>query len=185
MDRPSEPARDGYPPVLVAEEAIRERVRSLGSEITEYYAKHVTNGDLIVLGVLKGAFMFLADLVRYIDMSLVVDFVAASSYGEKRTSSGAVRLAPSSWPEAKGRDVLIVEDVLDTGRTLQAIVAAVKPSGARTVRTVALLRKPGAHIRPDHVGFDIDDRFVVGYGLDDAGRWRHLPYIGYIEGTEG
>lgn len=185
MRRSPELPQNGYPPVLIPEAAIRQRVRALGREITDYYAAEATNGELIVLGVLQGAFMFVADLVRQIDVPLVVDFVLASSYGEKRTSSGAVHLAPGSWPEVNGRDVLIVEDVLDTGRTLEAIVAAMRSSGARTVRSVALLRKPGARIPLDHVGFDIDNRFVIGYGLDDAGRWRHLPYVGYVDGTQG
>jgi len=180
------PGSGERPPVLIPEAAIRERVRALGEQITRDYqsldlvSPDFTSPDLVVLGVLKGAFMFVADLVREIDLSVVVDFVSASSYGGERTSTGQVKLIPGTWTDVEGRDVLVVEDVIDTGRTLDAIIAAVREHQARSVRTVALLRKPRARARIDYVGFDIDDRFVVGYSLDDAGKWRHLSYIGFV-----
>jgi hypoxanthine phosphoribosyltransferase len=168
--------------VLIPEAVIRERVRALGEEITERYLAEGADRELVVMGVLKGAFMFVADLVREIDLPMIVDFVGASSYGDGRSSCGEVHLNPGSWVEVKGRDVLVVEDVLDTGNTLKAVVAALESHGARSVRTVALLRKPGAKVAPDFVGFEIDGRWVIGYGLDDAGKWRHLPYVGHVDG---
>lgn len=182
MPRSPDGPAEGCPPVLIGEAAIRERVRALGREITAHYAARDADGELIVLGVLKGAFMFVADLVREMDVPMVVDFVRVSSYGDGRTSTGSVEFAPGPWPQVSGRDVLVVEDVLDTGRTLAVIRSAMESQGARNVRTVALLRKPGANVSVDHVGFDIDGRFVIGYGLDDAGRWRQLPYVGYVDG---
>jgi len=171
--------------LLVSAAAISARVRALGEEISRDYRARAGDGPLVVLGVLRGAFMFVADLVRQIDVPMIVDFVRAGSYGDGRDSSGEVLLELGSWPDLDGRDVLVVEDVVDTGRTLQAILAAARAGNANSIRTVALLRKPGALVELDYVGFDIDRRFVVGYGLDDAGKWRHLPYVGYVEDAGG
>jgi len=168
--------RPGLPPVLIPEDVLQARIAELGAQLTcEYRGCHP-----LMLGVLVGSFMFMADLVRRIDLPVRVDFVRASSYGSTRTSSGQVELLPGPWHDLAGRDVLIVEDVLDTGRTLGAVVNAARENAARSVHTVVLLRKPGACVNVDYVGFDIESRFVVGYGLDDGGSWRQLPYIGYV-----
>lgn len=170
------PDADTMPPVLLSEETIQRRIRELGAQITHDYEGR----DPVVMGVLVGAFVFMADLVRSIRLPVHVEFVRASSYGNNRHSSGDVRLTPGSWDEITGRDVLVVEDVLDTGRTLAAVIAALGRHGARSIRSVVLLRKPQTLVGADYVGFDIDRHFVVGYGLDDGGKWRHLPYIGYV-----
>ncbi|HNZ39648.1 MAG TPA: hypoxanthine phosphoribosyltransferase [Candidatus Latescibacteria bacterium] len=170
------------PEVLIPAEDIARRVTELGRKLSADYATvDVGNAgaeELVVLGVLKGAFMFLADLVRAVSIPIVVDFVRAASYGSGRVSSGDVRIEPIAWPYGEGRDVLVVEDVLDTGKTLDAVVRALEGFRPRSVKTLALLRKPEAKWPVDYVGFEIEDRFVVGYGLDDAGKWRQLPYIG-------
>lgn len=170
------------PEVLIPAEDIARRVTELGRKLSADYATaDVGNAgaeELVVLGVLKGAFMFLADLVRAVSIPIVVDFVRAASYGSGRVSSGDVRIEAIAWPYGEGRDVLVVEDVLDTGKTLEAVVRALEGFRPRSVKTLALLRKPAAKWPVDYVGFQIEDRFVVGYGLDDAGKWRQLPYVG-------
>ena len=184
MEYSHERVADRYPPVLIPADAVQRRVAELAEQLTRDLA-----GTLpVVVGVLTGAFMLVADLVRGIGTPVEVDFIRAGSYGEGRTSSGTVTLRPESaldW--VGGRDLVFVEDILDTGRTLDAVVQMALANGARSVRTVVLLRKPvpagisEARIEADYVGFDIESRFVVGYGLDDGGKWRHLPYVGYVD----
>ena len=114
------------------------------------------------------------------DLPIEMEFVGASSYGAGRVSSGTVEIAYGSWKSLQNREILVVEDVADSGTTLGAITRLARENGARGVRTVVLLSKPGADFVADYTGFHIDSRFVVGYGLDDNGRWRNLPYIGYV-----
>jgi hypoxanthine-guanine phosphoribosyltransferase len=140
-------------------EAIAERVQSLGREITAAYPE----GDLLVLGLLKGSFIFLSDLVRKIDRPLQVDFIVASSYGEGTVSSGNVRLVYDPETELAGKHILLVEDIIDTGKTLNKLVALLKQ------------RRP--ELEAKFVGFDAPTLFLVGYGLDHAENFRHLPYI--------
>ena len=170
------------PEILIPAEDIARRVTELGRKLSADYtcavARNVGAEELVVLGVLKGAFMLVADLARAISIPVVVDFVRAASYGSGRVSSGDVRIEPIAWPYGEGRDVLVVEDVLDTGKTLEAVVRALEEFRPRSVKTLALLRKPAAKWPADYVGFEIEDTFVVGYGLDDAGKWRQLPYVG-------
>jgi hypoxanthine phosphoribosyltransferase len=181
----SQPA--GVPPVLISANRIRRRVSALGREISADYAALCTesqvSNELILVGVLKGAFMLIADLARTITTPLIVDFVQAASYGKQRVSSGTVALAPVKWSYGKHRHVLVVEDVLETGRTLDAVIEQLQQYQPRSLRTLALLRKPGARRTLDYTGFQIENTFVVGYGLDDAGRWRNLPYVGYVGGA--
>ena len=172
------------PPVLIGADAIRQRVAELAEDLT----RELAGTEPVVVGILTGAFMFVADLVREIGIPVEVDFIRAGSYGAARTSSGSVRLdPPGSLDWIGGRDIVFVEDILDTGRTLSAVVDHARELGARSVRSVVLLRKPlppdcsETRIDAEHVGFDIGSRFVVGYGLDDGGKWRHLPYIGFVE----
>ena len=177
-----------WPAVLIPAGTIARRVAELGAEISSDYL-HVMRGgkggELVLLGVLKGAFVFVADLARALSIPVVVDFISAASYGSGRVSSGIVAIDPTAWPYGTGRDVLIVEDVLDTGRTLEAVVAYISKFDPKSVKTAALLRKPKAKFNVDYAGFDIEDRFVVGCGLDDAGRWRHLPYVGVVSEDTG
>ena len=175
-------ASDCAPPPYIAEETIRRRVRELGREITEELRCRCSDeSPLVFISVLKGAFMFTADLVRHVDLPLEVEFVGASSYGNARTSSGEVSIAYGSWDKLTNRVVVVVEDVADSGRTLNTITDMARKHGASHVFTVVLLSKPDTSVRADFTGFRIDGRYVVGYGLDDAGRWRNLPYVGYID----
>jgi hypoxanthine phosphoribosyltransferase len=157
-------------------EAIAERVQSLGREITAAYPE----GDLLVLGLLKGSFIFLSDLVRKIDRPLQVDFIVASSYGEGTVSSGNVRLVYDPETELAGKHILLVEDIIDTGKTLNKLVALLKQRRPKSLEICALLHKHvAAHLELEgkFVGFDAPSLFLVGYGLDHAENFRHLPYI--------
>jgi len=162
--------------VVFDQETIAERVKELGEEITGAYPE----GDLLVLGLLKGSFIFLSDLVRRLDRPLQVDFIVASSYGEGTVSSGNVRLVYDPETELRGKHILLVEDIIDTGKTLNKLVALLKQRRPRSLEICALLHKHVAeHLELDakFVGFDAPTLFLVGYGLDHAENFRHLPYI--------
>jgi len=151
-------------------------VRELGREITAAYPE----GDLVVLGLLKGSFIFLSDLVRRIERPLQVDFLVAASYGEGTVSSGNVRLLYDPATELAGKHILLVEDIIDTGKTLNRLVALLRQRNPRSLRICALLHKHIAeHLELDaaFLGFDAPRAFLVGYGLDHAENFRHLPYI--------
>jgi hypoxanthine phosphoribosyltransferase len=162
--------------VVYDEAAIARRVAELGRAITEAYPE----GDLLVLGLLKGSFIFLADLVRRIERPLQVDFLVLSSYGADTTSSGHVRLLYDPAVSVAGRHILVVEDIIDTGRTLARLMELLRARAPRSLAICALLDKhiaenPPAEIR--FVGFDAPPAFLVGYGLDRAEEFRHLPFI--------
>jgi len=162
--------------VVFEEETIAERVRELGQEITAAYP----DGELLVLGLLKGSFIFLSDLVRKIDRPLQVDFLVASSYGEGTVSSGNVRLVYDPETGLAGKHILLVEDIIDTGKTLNKLVALLTQRHPKSLEICALLHKHVAeHLELDakFVGFDAPTLFLVGYGLDHAENFRHLPYI--------
>lgn len=162
--------------VVYTEETIRRRVRELGAEISATYAE---DGQLLVLGLLKGSFLFLADLVREIRLPIQVDFLVASSYGAGTSSSGEVRLLYEPPAGVEGRSILLVEDIVDSGTTLERLVPLLERRGATRVDVCALLHKrlPGATVDVRWVGFDAPNSFLVGYGLDHAEHFRHLPYI--------
>ncbi|MBI1808974.1 MAG: hypoxanthine phosphoribosyltransferase [Gemmatimonadetes bacterium] len=158
------------------ETAIRDRARELGAEITAAYP----DGELLVLGLLKGSFVFLADLVRQIQRPLHVDFLVASSYGEATVSSGNVRLVYDPETKLEGKHILLVEDIVDSGRTLQKLMELLRVRGPRSLEICALLHKRIAtelHHEVRFVGFDAPSEFLVGYGLDHAEDFRHLPYV--------
>ncbi|HWC72706.1 MAG TPA: hypoxanthine phosphoribosyltransferase [Gemmatimonadales bacterium] len=162
--------------IVFDEETIAERVRALGREITEAYPE----GDLLVLGLLKGSFIFLSDLVRRIERPLQVDFLVASSYGEGTVSSGNVRLVYDPETELKGKHILLVEDIIDTGKTLNKLVGLLRERRPRSLEICALLHKHVAEhleLEAKFVGLDAPTLFLVGYGLDHAENFRHLPYI--------
>jgi hypoxanthine phosphoribosyltransferase len=164
---------------LISAGQIQERVRALGLEIRRDHP-----GDLHLVCVLKGAFVFLADLLRALPGTTTIDFVAISSYGKSTRSSGEVRLLKDLDSGLEGRDVVIVEDIVDTGLTLTYLQDILRARGPRTLRTACLLSKPSRRkvdVTVDYVGFTIEDKFVVGYGLDYAEQYRNLPYIGLIE----
>src|SRR5213593_2078819 len=162
--------------VVYEEAQIASRVKELGDEITAAYP----DGDLLVLGLLKGSFIFLSDLVRQIRRPLQVDFLVAASYGDNTFSSGNVRLLYDPETELGGKHILLVEDIVDTGRTLNRLMALLKARKPRSLEICALLHKHLAEhleLEPAFVGFDAPRVFLVGYGLDHAENFRHLPYV--------
>lgn len=167
--------------VLISAERLAERIGELGRELTRDYA----GKDLAIVAVLKGSFMFLADLVRTIDMDCTVDFLATSSYGNETESSGIVRLALDLTAPIEGRDVLLVEDIIDTGLTMRYLLENLQTRHPASLKICTLLHKPARNeieIPIDYKGFTIDDRFVIGYGLDYGQKLRNLPYIGHKVG---
>jgi hypoxanthine phosphoribosyltransferase len=162
------------------EEQIRERIRELGAEITAEYA----DKNPLLIGVLKGALFFLSDLMRAVDARLSIEFMAISSYGSSTRTSGEVRIMKDLDVPIEGRDILVVEDIVDTGLTLSYLLANLKSRGAASVRLAALLDKyerREKEVQIDYLGFKIPDEFVVGYGLDYAERYRNLPFIGVLK----
>lgn len=169
------------PPVLISEEDIKARVAELAVEISGDYGD---KGDIVLIGVLKGAFIFLADLSRRLTIPRTIEFIAVSSYATGSISSGAVRLVMDVRGNIENRHVLIVEDIVDTGHTLKYLIGVLESHRPASIRTCALLHKPSraeVEVPIDYVGFGIGDDWVVGYGLDYAERDRTLPYIGTIE----
>jgi hypoxanthine phosphoribosyltransferase len=166
--------------VLISEEEIQAKVAELGGRITRDYQGRAP----LLVCVLKGGLIFLADLVRHIDLPLEVDFMAVSSYGLETQSSGVVRILMDLETNIEGRDVLIVEDIVDTGHTLQYITQNLSTRKPRSLRICTLLDKAPrreAEIPLDYVGFAIPDVFVIGYGLDYRENYRHLPYIAVLK----
>ena len=175
------PGTAGVGEVLVSEEQLRRRVRELGEEISRDYGED----PLLLVGVLKGAVFFLADLMRAIDVPVEVDFMAVASYGSATDASGVVRILKDLDAVIEGRDVLIVEDIIDSGLTLQYLLRNLGARDPRTLGVCALLAKPGRRevdLPIRYVGFEIPETFVVGYGLDDEERHRNLPFVATLEG---
>ena len=166
--------------VLFTEEQIQARIRELGEEIGEAYR----NRNPLVICVLKGAFIFMADLVKRLDIPLEMDFMAVSSYGAATKSSGVVKIIKDLDTSVEGRDILIVEDIIDSGLTLSYLIDNLERRNARSVSVVTLFDKPARRtvgLEPDYRGFLIPDAFVVGYGLDYAEKYRNLPYVGVLK----
>jgi len=164
---------------VVTGEAIQQRIVELGRDLTDDYR----GKDLLILGVLRGAILFLADLIRAIDLPLSIDFMAVSSYGSSTKTSGVVRILKDLDEDIKGRNVVLVEDVVDTGLTLNYLLKNLASRGPASLEVCALLRKRGKQkvpIRIKYTGFDIPDEFVVGYGLDHAERYRNLPFVSVL-----
>jgi len=165
--------------ILVQPDELAHRVRELGAEISRDYEGR----EPLLIGVLKGAVFFLSDLMRSLDVSCEVDFMAVASYGSATESSGVVRILKDLDAAIEGRDVLIVEDIVDSGLTLQYLLRNLGARGPSTLEVCALLTKPErrrVELSPRYVGFEIPDRFVVGYGLDYAERYRNLPYVAVL-----
>ena len=168
------------PQVLISENDIQTRVRELAAQISADYADC---DEVILVGVLKGSFIFLADLSRCLTVPRVIEFIAVSSYGSGSRSSGAVRLVMDVRGNIEGKHVLIVEDIVDTGHTLKYLIGMLDSHGPASVKTCALVRKAEraeVDVNVDYLGFDIPDEWVVGYGLDYAEQNRTLPYIGIV-----
>jgi hypoxanthine phosphoribosyltransferase len=167
--------------VLVSSEDLRRRVEELGSEISRDYEGR----DLVLVGVLKGAVLFLADLMRHLTVPCEVDFMAVSSYGSTTDSSGVVRILKDLDASIEGRDVLIVEDIIDSGLTLQYLMRNLKVRSPRSLEVCALLTKPErrrVELPTRYVGFEIPNRFAIGYGLDHSQKYRNLDYVAVLEG---
>lgn len=164
--------------ILLSEDRIRARVAEMAAEIRRDFPD-----DLHVIAVLKGAFMFLSDLIRHIPGHVSLDFMAVSSYAKGTTSSGEVRMLKDLETALEGRNVVIVEDIVDTGLTLNYLQEILRARGPKQLRTACLLSKPSRRqvdVRVEYIGFSIEDRFVIGYGLDYAERYRNLPHIAVL-----
>lgn len=167
------------PETLISEEEIIQRIDALGKAITQNFEGQ----DLIVICVLKGAFMFCSDLIKRINLPLKLEFISLSSYGDSTQSSGSVRLEMDITANIEGKNVLIVEDIVDSGLTIKILMEIMSVRKPKEVRLASLLFKPSKLKHPvkiDYLGFEIEDKFVIGYGLDYAGRYRELPYIGVL-----
>ena len=169
--------------ILISEEKLRERIKELGGQITRDYAGR----NPLLIGVLKGACFFLSDLLRAIDTRLGIEFMAISSYGSSTRTSGEVRIMKDLDVPIEGRDILVVEDIVDTGLTLSYLLANLASRGAASVKLAALLDKferREKEVKIDYLGFQIPDHFVVGYGLDFAERYRNLPFIAVLKNPQ-
>lgn len=166
--------------VLISEEEIQKKTKELAEQLTNEYKDRFP----LAIGVLKGAMIFMADLVKHIDTYLEMDFMDVSSYGKSTVSSGEVKILKDLDTSVEGRDILIIEDIIDSGLTLSYLVELFRYRKAKSIKIVTLLDKPSgrkADIEADYVGFNVPDAFVVGYGLDYAEKYRNLPYIGVLK----
>ncbi|NLX62146.1 MAG: hypoxanthine phosphoribosyltransferase [Tissierellia bacterium] len=172
--------QDAIKEVLVTEEEIKEKVMELGEQITNDYR----GKNLMLIGILKGAVMFLSDLARHIKIPVMIDFMAVSSYGSSSESTGVVRIIKDLESSIEDYDVLIVEDIIDTGLTLSYLTDNLKKRKAKSVKIVTLLDKPERRkvdVPVDYVGFTIPDEFVIGYGIDYAEKYRNLPFVAALK----
>ena len=170
--------------VLISEEQLQAKVAELGAQISRDYE----GKDLLLVSILKGSVVFMADLMRAITEPCSIDFMVVSSYGgANTTSTGLVKIVKDLDQDLSGKDVLIVEDIIDSGRTLSYLIEILKKRNPASMRLCTLLDKPDRRVKDvkvDYCGFEIPDEFVVGYGLDYAQKYRNLPYIGVVEGVE-
>ncbi len=167
--------------VFISEEKIQSRISQLGQEITNDFAGE----EIVVIGVLNGAFMFCADLIRQIKLPVHLEFMGASSYGDGTESSGQLDITLDLKKSIEGKNVVVVEDIVDTGLTLKYLLADLKNRSPKSLKTCSLLHKPSKtqhHIPINYLAFEVEDQFVIGYGLDLAGKYRELPFIGLYRG---
>ncbi|WP_228254777.1 hypoxanthine phosphoribosyltransferase [Aquirhabdus parva] len=167
--------------VLYTAEQIKQRVIQLGQQISQDYAG---NKNLVLIGILKGSCIFMADLMRAVDLELIIDFMAVSSYKDGTVSSGDIEILKDLTHPIRGKDVIICEDIVDTGLTLFRLTEILGSRGANSIRVATLLDKPETRkkeIKIDYCGFQVPNKFVVGCGLDAAGRYRNLPFIGVVK----
>lgn len=179
-NRPQEPFAE-----LISADAIAARVAELGAQITKDYAARST-ADIVVIGVLKGSVIFLADLVRHIAAPVFVDFIGISSYGDATVSSGVVQITQDLSRPIEGKHVIVVEDIVDTGHTVHYLLENLATRRPASIALCSLLNKPERserEVKIDYLGFTIPNKFVVGYGLDIAQQYRNLPFIGFVQGA--
>jgi len=168
---------------LISADAIAARVAELGKQITEEYRPLVEKADVVVIGVLKGSVIFMADLVRHVALPVKLEFIGISSYGDETVSSGVVQITQDVSKPLEGKHVIIVEDIVDTGHTVHYLMENLATRRPASIKLAALLHKPERserEVKIDYLGFTIPNKFVVGYGLDAAQLYRNLPYIGYV-----
>lgn len=169
---------------LIGQEALQKRIAELGAEIARDYAEY--GDELILLGVLKGSVIFLADLARYIPLPLSLDFIGIASYGDETQSSGVVKITQDLTRPIEHKHVIVVEDIVDTGLTVHYLMDNLATRHPASLKLCSLLHKPSRTLRDevtiDYLGFEVPNKFVVGYGLDVAQKYRNLPYIGYVPG---
>lgn len=174
------------PSVMLSAADIAKRVEELGQQITQEYSEILqSRDDLVLIGILKGSVIFLADVARHIALPLSMDFIGLSSYGDATESSGVVQLTQDLSKPIAGKHVLIVEDIVDTGLTMQYLLKNLATRNPASLKVCSLLEKPTKNqgkVKIDYLGFSIEDKFVVGYGLDYSGLYRNLPYIGVMKG---
>lgn len=166
--------------VLISEEELEKRIRELGAQISADYA----GKELMLVCILKGGVMFMTELSKYITVPMTMDFMVLSSYGDETTSSGRVKIIKDTDSSIEGKNVLVVEDIVDTGRTLHFLEFLLEGRKPASLAIATMLDKPDRRVtemNPKYVGFEIEDKFVVGYGLDYAQKYRNLRYVGYIE----
>ena len=169
--------------VMISEEDVDKRIQELGKQISEAYV----GKQVHLICVLKGGVFFMCELAKKITVPVSMDFMSVSSYGDGTSSSGVVKIAKDLDEPLEGKDVLVVEDIIDSGRTLYYLLEILKKRNPNSMKLCTLLDKPDRRVRDvkvDYVGFEIPDEFVVGYGLDYAQKYRNLPYVGVVEGVE-
>lgn len=178
-NRPEEPFAE-----LISAEAIEKRCAELGAQITKDYTARAQGADVVVLGVLKGSVIFLADLSRHIALPVYMDFIGISSYGDATTSSGVVQITQDLSRTIEGKHVIVVEDIVDTGHTVHYLLDNLRTRRPASLALCSLLHKPERSERAvviDYLGFTIPNKFVVGYGLDISQQYRNLPFIGFVQ----
>jgi hypoxanthine phosphoribosyltransferase len=181
------PKNRNKPTVFISKEQIQLRVVELAQEIRDYFLKQTdfANDSLVVVGVLKGAAIFTADLLRALDLPSQLEFVRIASYGDSTQSSGILNIPDLALPDISGRHILVVEDIVDTGKTASFLTRYLQDQfNPKTLKLASLLDKPSrrvVEINPDFAGFEIEDKFVIGYGLDWAERYRELDYLGFVD----
>ena len=178
----SEHVHNSLKSILLTQEQIEHRISQLACQINKDYAS--LTDDLVVIGVLRGSILFMSELIKQLDVPLVIDFLAAASYGKGVSSSGNVRITKDTFIDIKDKHVLVVEDIVDTGITLNKVLQMLQLRGPLSLKLCTLLSKPSRRqieIPVDYCGFEVPDVFVVGYGLDFADKYRHLPFIGVLK----
>ena len=169
--------------VMITQDEIYAKAREIGREITDEFKGQ----EIVMVGILRGAVLWMADIMKNVDLDMIVDFMAVSSYGAATKSSGVVKINKDLDTDIEGKNVIICEDIVDSGVTLNYLKGYFESRGAKEIRICTLLDKPEGRrveIDVDYIGFTVDDRFIVGYGLDYDQRYRNLPYITYLEGGE-
>lgn len=170
--------------VMFTEEELAKKVTEIGQKITEDYLALNDGKSILVVGILKGASVFFTDVIRHIDLPVTIDFMMASSYGDETISSGKVTIKKDLEVDVRNRHVLLVEDIIDSGITMECVMRILKQRGADSVKLCALFTKPSRRRIPvdiDYLGYEIPDEFIVGYGLDYAEKYRNLPYVGILK----